>query len=183
MAILKEESGEGWYVMRDLTRPNAKMPAYKALEGEKLEVFTPMKSVCKVSKGKPFCETVPYMHDLLFIHAYRAEIDEVVGRIRTLQYRYVKGGGYRCPMMIGEAEMQRFIKAVKVSGLPKYYAPGEITEAMCRHRIRVVSGELEGYEGRLLTVKGSKVKRLIVELDKICAVGVEVSQDVIEFID
>ena len=42
MALLKDEQRMHWYVMRDLKRPNAKLPAYKQLSDEHLEVFTPM---------------------------------------------------------------------------------------------------------------------------------------------
>ena len=31
MALLKDEQRMHWYVMRDLKRPNAKLPAYKQL--------------------------------------------------------------------------------------------------------------------------------------------------------
>ena len=34
MALLKDEQRMHWYVMRDLKRPNAKLPAYKQLSDE-----------------------------------------------------------------------------------------------------------------------------------------------------
>lgn len=37
-----------WFVMRDLKRSNAKQPAYKQLEDNGMEVFTPMKSCIKI---------------------------------------------------------------------------------------------------------------------------------------
>lgn len=37
MALLKNEQRMHWYVMRDLKRPNAKLPAYKQLSDEHLE--------------------------------------------------------------------------------------------------------------------------------------------------
>ena len=42
MALLKNEQQMHWYVMRDLKRSNAKLPAYKQLSDEHIEVFTPM---------------------------------------------------------------------------------------------------------------------------------------------
>lgn len=41
-AFTRIEKGMRWYVMRDLKRANAKVPAYKLLEGMKMEVFVPM---------------------------------------------------------------------------------------------------------------------------------------------
>jgi len=40
-ALLGNEENIRWYVMRDLKRANAKEPAYKLLEGMKMEVFVP----------------------------------------------------------------------------------------------------------------------------------------------
>ena len=37
MALLKDEQRMHWYVMRDLKRPNAKLPAYKQLSDEHLD--------------------------------------------------------------------------------------------------------------------------------------------------
>ena len=52
MALLKNEQRMHWYVMRDLKRPNAKLPAYKQLSDEHLEVFTPMQWRLKLKNGK-----------------------------------------------------------------------------------------------------------------------------------
>ena len=41
-----------WFVMRDLKRPNAKLPAYKFLAEQGLEVFTPMTWRLSVRHGK-----------------------------------------------------------------------------------------------------------------------------------
>ena len=73
MALLKDEQRMHWYVMRDLKRPNAKLPAYKQLSDEHLEVFTPMQWRLKLKNGKRIREEVPFMQDLLFIHDTRSE--------------------------------------------------------------------------------------------------------------
>ena len=52
MALLKNEQRMHWYVMRDLKRPNAKLPAYKQLSDEHLEVFTPMQWRLKLKNVK-----------------------------------------------------------------------------------------------------------------------------------
>lgn len=42
MAFQENEEEVRWFVMRDLKRTNAKLPAYKLLDGKKMEVFVPM---------------------------------------------------------------------------------------------------------------------------------------------
>lgn len=43
MASTQEGNRVQWFVMRDLKRSNAKLPAYKLLREEQFEVFVPMK--------------------------------------------------------------------------------------------------------------------------------------------
>lgn len=85
-------------------------------------------------------------------------------------------------MTVADADMQRFIHAVSVSESPKYYLPEEITPAMYGRKIHIVGGPLNGYEGSLITVRGSKIKRLLVELKGFLAVGVEVNPEYIQLI-
>lgn len=172
-----------WYVMRDLKRSNARTPAYKQLEGKHIEVFTPMRWRLRVKNGKREREQVPFMQDLLFVHDAREVIDPIVDVTPTLQYRFRKGSGYCNPMTVNEPDMERFIRAVRSSDDPKYYLPGEITSEMCKRRIRIVGGALDGYEGLLLSVRGSKTKRLLVELPGLLTTGVEVNPEMIEILD
>ena len=53
---------------------------------------------------------------------------------------------------------------------------------MYRNRIRIIGGTLDGYEGFLLTMRGSKVKRLLVELPSLLAASVEVEPEYIELL-
>jgi Transcription termination factor nusG. len=176
------EEKKCWYVMRDLKRPNAKLPAYKQLSDESIEVFTPMRWHLALKNGKRVREKVPFIRDLLFVHATQEVIHPLVRKIPTLQYRYLKGGGYCRPMIVADWDMERFIHAVKSSENPRYYLPEEVSDVMCGRMIRIIGGPFEGYEGRLLTTRGSKVKRLLVELPNFFWVGVEVSPDLIEIL-
>ena len=148
-----------WFVLRDLKRANSKQPAYKLFEEKNVEYFTPMKSKLVVVKGKQIRKEVPCIPDLLFVHDSREVLDPIIDEVPTVQYRWVRNK-YREPMVVSDAEMERFIHAVSVSGIPKYYLPEEITPAMLNRKIRIVGGPLDGYEGTLLTLRGSKVKRL-----------------------
>ncbi len=162
--------------MRDLTRPNAKLPAYKLLTQEGIEVFTPLKEYLKLRNGRHIRENLPILHDLLFVHSTRETLDPIVDRTDTLQYRY-KRGVQRTPITIEEHEMQRFLQAVRSSSQPRYYLPEELTPDMCGHQVHIIGGPLDTLEGRLLKLRGSRKKYLIVELQGLLSVGVEVSPE------
>lgn len=170
-----------WYVMRDLKRVNAKQPAYMELKGMGMEVFVPMKQHLKMKKGVRVREEVPFIPDLLFVHEARTNLDLAVEKTPTLQYRWLRNT-WREPMTVADKDMERFIKAVSSTEFPQYYLPKEVTPEMYRRRIRIVGGTLDGYEGRLLTTRGSKVRRLLVELKGFLAVGVEVNPEYIKLL-
>ncbi len=85
-------------------------------------------------------------------------------------------------MIVSDLDMERFIRAVRCSENPKYYLPEEISNTMYGRMIRIVGGPFEGYEGRLLTTRGSKIKRLLVELPNFFFGGCRNKSDLIEII-
>ena len=179
---LDNNSNAIWFVLRDLKRSNSKQQAYRLLEEMEKEVFTPKKWQIRVEKGKQIRREVPCIPDLLFVRDTREQLDPVIEDIPTLQYRWVRHK-YREPMVVSDTEMERFIRAVRSTESPKYYLPEEITPAMLNRRIRIVGGMLDGYEGTLVTTRGSKVKRLLVQLPGVVALAVEVNPVYIQFID
>lgn len=179
MTFQENDKTAVWYVMRDLKRANAKCPVYKILEDKKMTVYTPMKKQLVSRQGKKFLKEIPFMPDLLFVCDTRESLDPVVAKIPTLQYRWLRNT-YRVPMTVSDTEMKRFIHAVNTSKNPRFYLPEEVTPQMCGQKIRIIGGPLDGYEGHLLTTRGSKVKRLLVNLNGFFSVGVEVSPEYIQ---
>ena len=193
---VQEGTKPQWFVMRDLKRSNARQPAYRMLEGMGIEsnarqpayrmlegmgieVFTPMVWRLSVKQGKRIREQAPFMQDLLFVHDTRRNIDPVVERAGTLQYRYVRGG-YRMPMTVRDTDMDRFIRAVRSAENPCYYTPDEISADMIGKKVRIIGGALDGYEGHLQKMQGSRVKRLFIELSGILAASVEVQPEYVQ---
>ena len=73
--ILPDGECKQWFVMRDLTRSNAKCPAYVLLEKLGVEYFTPMVWKITIRNGQHKRKRVPYIHDLIFVHDSRKVID------------------------------------------------------------------------------------------------------------
>ncbi len=172
-----------WFVLRDLTRPIAKLPGYKKAISEGYEVFTPMKWVVKERSGKRERVQIPVIHDLLFVHSTRERLDTLIAKTKTLQYRFAKGLRYCEPMTVKKREMDRFIEAVRSTDCPKFYSPEEINGISFGKKIKLVcEGVLNGYEGELIAIKGGRKKRLLVRLPGILAVEYEVSPDYIQYV-
>ena len=176
---LDENDRSQWFVMRDLKRRNAKLPAYELFKGFGIKVFTPMVWKLMVRHGKRCREEVPFMQDLLFVHDTRLAVDPIVEKYDTVQYRYVRGG-YKVPMTVRDNDMQRFIHAVESTENPRYYTPEEISSDMIGRKVRIVGGPLDGYEGCLQKMQGARVKRLFVELPNLLAAAVEVNPEYIQ---
>ena len=183
MPVLSDNDKQArWFVMRDLKRANAKQPAYKLFEEKGKRFFTPMTWRIGMEGGRRVRRQVPFVPDLLFVRDSREHLDTVVLQTPTLQYRWLRNT-WREPMTVSDAEMNRFIKAVSASDSHKYYLPEEITPAMYGRKIRIVGGPLDGYEGSLITRRGSKVRRLLIEIPNLIAVGIEVKPEFIQLVE
>lgn len=182
-------SGDGaaddslWYVLRDLSRYNAKMPGYKLLEKERIKFFTPMHYVIRKRDDRNTRVQEPVVRSLVFAYSGKAVLDPLTRRYQTLQFRYVYGRSVDDPMTVPRKDMERFIRAVESSySEPVYYSPEDITPDKYGREVRIIGGNLDGYTGRLLRMRGSKVKRLLVELPGFLVAGVEVRAEYIQFV-
>lgn len=179
--IGRPDSMKQWFVMRDLKRSNAKLPAYKMLAERGMEVFTPLVWKVVARRNSRVRLQRPYMQDLLFVYESRRELDTLVELVPTLQYRYVRGM-YCEPMTVRNDDMERFILAVRSADNPCFYTPSEITPAMIGRRVRIIGGPLDGYVGFLQKIRGSQKKHLFVELPSLLTVSVEVSPEFIQLL-
>lgn len=172
-----------WFVLRDFKKFNAKNPAYKVLPELGVECFTPMHwTVVKKKDGTMDRVYVPVMQNLLFAHATRASLDPVIRDTDKLQYQFARGTLQGTPMIVPDADMERFVNAVNTDSSTIYYTPSELTPDMVGKEIIVTGGPLDGYTGKLLKMQGSKKKRLIVELKGYFAAAVEVNPEYVKLV-
>lgn len=172
-----------WFVLRDLKRANAKTPAYKLLPELGFETFTPMQWVMKDNpNGGKTRKYLPFIPSLVFAKSVKTDLDPIIEKTETLQYRFVKGAPQNTPMIVPRDDMERFIKAVTANDSCIYYTPDEITPDMIGKRVRIVGGALDGTEGNLVKKRGSKKKRLILQLRDTLIASIEVEPDYIQFV-
>lgn len=166
--------------MRDLKRRNSNTLAIHYLKNAGLEAFTPMTQMIMTIGGRQQRREVPVIQDLLFVHETKGTLDPFVLKYPTLQYRYCHGKTKAEPMTVRKDEMDKFIFAVSNTETPLYYKPGELTEAMYGKKVRMVGGLLNEFEGHLLSVKGMRKRRLIVELPDFITAAIEVEAEFIQ---
>lgn len=181
--MTEEAEATCWFVLRDLKRKNAADPAYKALPKLGFEIFTPMHWVLKNSaQSKQTRIYEPFIHGLLFAKSVKSKLDEVINKTETLQYRFIKGA-QQTPMTVPTAEMERFIRAVTDEHADCiYYSPEDIKPEMAGKKVMIVGGALDGTVGCLITKKGSKKKRLMLQLKDLFVASVEIKDGFIQFI-
>ena len=158
-----------WYVLRDLARPNAKNPAYKQLQAmpELADcIFVPMKQRVFAEFGKRVVRFVPYMPDLIFVHKSKEELDPIISSIKLLQYRYIRGGRQYEAMSVRHEDFERFRQAVEQTDNVEYFSYEEVSPRLYGKQIRIIGGRLNGFEGRLMSKRGSKSKRLLIDLQE-----------------
>lgn len=168
--------------MRDLRRRNSNVLAIHDLAKAGLEVYTPMTQMVMTIGGRRQRRDVPLIQDLLFVHESKSELDPYVDKYPQLQYRFVLGRPQNEPMTVREEDMKRFVNAVSNTESPIYYKPGELTPSMYGKRVRIIGGVLDNYEGRLLSVKGMRKRRLIVEIPGILSAAIEVDPEFIQLV-
>lgn len=179
----EENETPSWFVLRDLKRPNAKEPAYKTLPMLGYKVFTPMHWVLREnSMGHQTKEYVPFIHGLIFAKAIRSDLDKIIDKTETLQYRFIKGA-QKTPMIVPMNEMEQFIKSVTADHASCiYYSPEDVTPEMLGKEVMIVGGALDGTVGHLITKRGSKKKRLMLQLKGLLIASVEITDGFIRFV-
>ena len=84
--------------------------------------------------------------------------------MELLQYRYVRGGKQFEAMSVRAEGFKKFKDAVEQTDNVEYYSYEEVSPQIYGKQIRIIGGCLNGFEGRLISKKGSKFKRLLVDL-------------------
>ena len=168
--------------MRDLKRRNANKLAIHELAEAGIEVFTPMTQMVMTIGGRRQRRDVPVIQDLLFVHETKSALDDYLEKHPMLQYRYVQGRPISEPMTVRADEMDRFMHAVTHAESTNYFMPAELTKAMYGKKVRIVGGALDSYEGRLLSVKGMRKRRLLIELSTLITAALEVEPEFIQIV-
>ena len=147
-----------WVVMR------SKRGGYHEAQDKVYEFFMPMKESVTMRGGQRVKRVVPAIPDVFFVKDSIARLEALVQKNKGVEFLYIKGLPYRQPVVIRDSEMDNFIAATKSSQRMTFYTAGD--DALARivgRRVRIPhNGSV--IEGELITIRGSRYRRLRVRL-------------------
>lgn len=147
-----------------------------------LDFYIAKHYVIRTVKNKRQRVLVPYIPNLLFIHASWTQIVNF-----KKQYPFIKFATWKKStgleyLVVPDKQMQNFIRVTSNSEKDvKYYTPEEINFGEGT-KVRVIGGEMNGVEGTFIKVRGRRSRQLVVLIPKLLAASIEISPDYLEVI-
>jgi len=164
MRSRKEKTAAGKRSSGSAVRNGARRYGYEHIQEMVPEFFMPMKESVTVTGGRRIRKVTPAIPDIFFVNDTIGHLDAIVKSDIGVEYLYVKGQPYRHPVVIRDSEMQNFIAATAASQRVTFHTAGSDTLShLIGRRVRIAHAD--GFiEGELLTIRGSRYRRLRVSL-------------------
>lgn len=157
-ALCPREEKSVWVVMR------SRRGGYQLAQEKVHKFFMPMKEIVTTRGGQRVKRVTPAIPDVFFANDSLVRLEELVARTEGVEFLYVKGLPYRQPVVVRDAEMDNFIAATTSSQRVTFCTAGDdVLARVVGRRVRI-SHNGSMIEGELLTIRGSRYRRLRVQL-------------------
>lgn len=170
-----------WFVMQATQR--RELGAQVKLREDNIDSFIPMHNILIVKNGQKRLELVPVISNLMFVYASKNYMRDIKSKIPFMQFKHTTEGGLYYPMVVSTKQMADFRKVYEAteSDKMKFFSPGDPSiKSGKRVRIHKQGGELDGVEGKLVTVAGRRNRQLSIELGNFTTLVTEINVDLIE---
>lgn len=149
-----------------------------------IESFIPMRyNMTGTSNSRKERKLVPAIHNLIFAHTTRPQIQAVKTGYPYLQYKICREEGKNNPIVVPDRQMEQFIAICNSYNDNLIYLKPEEVNLAKGTPVRIIGGTFDGMEGTFLKVKGARRKRVVVLLPGLAAVAsAEMSSDYIQVI-
>ncbi|MFR9543058.1 MAG: UpxY family transcription antiterminator [Rikenellaceae bacterium] len=172
---MSKKDSKQWFAMRATYSQEVK--AQKELANLSITTFVPMTYKTAIRSGRKTKILAPTLNNYIFVHCTENEIFEAKKGISYL--RYVMDHENK-KIVVPEDQMDNFIRVSSVNdNSATYYLPNEI-DFKGSPRIRIHGGLFDGVEGRYITIKGKRSRRLYVDIDNLIGLTVIVDPEVVE---
>ncbi|MFI3269179.1 MAG: UpxY family transcription antiterminator [Rikenellaceae bacterium] len=172
------DKGVVWYAMR--TTYQREMRAKALLDAAGVENFVPMRRCVTVVRGKKIVTLKPALHNLIFVKSDSATMREIKSRVTFMQSRLTEFEGTLFPIVVPTEQMEQFIYAVEC-------AMDEITivdlvsmEIEKGVSARIIDGKFKGFVGVLSKIKGTRDRRVTINVEGVVAYTIDVDASFIE---
>lgn len=160
-----------WYVMSAYRQEKK---AETALLAQGVQCFVPKRYVIKTLQGRKLRTLQPAVANLVFVYASWNEMIALKQSLDYLQFQTQVIHSKRHVMVVPDAEMEQFIRvAGQLEADVCYYRPEELT-ATGSQQVRVIGGNFNGVEGRLMKIIGKRSKRVVLQIEGLLAVAITV---------
>lgn len=141
------------------------------LESKDIRCFVPMKyEMVNDSKQGKIRKLIPAIHNLIFVHTTKEQIQAVKSRLEYLQYLTKPENGKNVPITIPEHQMQQFITVCDTyDDNLVYLSPDEINLKKGTP-VKIVGSPFDGIEGTFVKVNGVRKKKVVVLVQGVTAV-------------
>ena len=161
-----------WFAIRVTYSRELTVKAY--FEASSIECFVPMRYTLKIQRGKKRRVLEPVIHNLLFVHISKTELDRIkttMGIRLPIRYMMQTDNGKRIPIVVPDDQMRHFMAVTATYDEQLLYLdPAEINFQQ-GDLVRITQGIFTGVVGRFLRIKGGRSRRGVVSVQGVMAVA------------
>lgn len=143
---------------------SSRLYGYELIQNIVPAFFMPMKERITTRGGRRIRTVTPAIPDIFFVNDTLSHLNRLVNQDKGVEYLYIKGLPYRQPVIIRDSEMDNFIAATTADQRVTFHsADSDNLSHLIGRRVRITHNGTT-IEGELLTVRGSRTRRLRVSL-------------------
>lgn len=159
-----------WFALR--VTYGRELQARDAFDALSIPSFVPMRYEYVVRNHKKERKLVPAVSNLVFAHTQKATLDRLKHTsLPYLRYIMKHDGNLSMPLTVRNDDMENFIRVARqVEEDIRYINPDDY-DLKAGQRVRVIGGPFVGTVGTLVKVRGSRSKRVVVELEGVLHVA------------
>ena len=159
-----------WFALR--VTYGRELQARDAFDALSIPSFVPMRYEYVVRNHKKERKLVPAVSNLVFAHTQKVTLDRLKHTsLPYLRYIMKHDGDLSTPLTVRDDNMENFIRVARqVEEDIRYINPDDY-DLKAGQRVRVIGGPFVGTVGTLVKVRGSRSKRVVVELEGVLHVA------------
>lgn len=156
-----------WFAMR--VTYHWELEVQRLLDKRGVESYIPMKYEKSAKTGRK--RLVPVIHNLIFVHTTASRIQELKSPACIPQLQYMMDQRLGRKITVPDKQMRLFIAVTGIYDESlRFFGPSEINFTKAQ-KVRITGGIFEGCEGVFVKVKGSRSKKVVVEIQGVISVA------------